>query len=126
MLLIAWVVMPEHVHLLIDPGEIARELGPWLQRLKAGFAHRTLERWREERPEAAARLARPDGSSRFWQPGGGFDGQVEDPWKVRRVARYIHLNPVRRALAARPGDWRWSSAWDGDVNWDPRTPGHEG
>ena len=119
-LLLAWVLMPEHVHLLLDPGVLAKGWSRVQQRLKARFAFETLATWRRERPEAVERLIRPDGSTRFWQAGGCFDREVQDPWKVRRATRYLHANPVRRGLVERAGDWRWSSAWDGDVAWDPR------
>ena len=46
----------------------------------------------------------------IWQPGGGFDSNTADPRTILAMIEYIHNNPVRRGLVARPEDWRWSSA----------------
>jgi putative transposase len=46
---------------------------------------------------------------RFWQAGGGFDRNVRDMNAFCKEIRYIHLNPVRRGLVAKPEDWPWSS-----------------
>ena len=46
----------------------------------------------------------------FWQPGGGLDRNVSEPKAILAMIEYIHANPVRRGLAARPEEWRWSSA----------------
>ncbi len=45
--LLAWVVMPEHVHLLIEPRLPAFPVAVVLSRLKGGFANRVLGRWRK-------------------------------------------------------------------------------
>ena len=91
MLVYGYVVMPEHVHLLVNEPE--REmLARALQSLKQSVARRL-----------ALRAAEP-----FWQAR-YYDFNV---WSERRFVeklRYIHLNPVTRGLVARPEDWRWSS-----------------
>jgi putative transposase len=46
----------------------------------------------------------------FWQSGGGFDENIEDPRALREIIDYIHLNPVRRNLVEMARDWKWSSA----------------
>lgn len=45
-----------------------------------------------------------------WQPGGGYDRNVVELASLQQMIEYIHLNPVRRGLVARPEDWPWSSA----------------
>jgi putative transposase len=49
---------------------------------------------------------------RFWQRGGGYDRNVVEPVTAHYQAEYMHNNPVRRGLCAKPEDWRWSSAAD--------------
>jgi putative transposase len=106
--LFAWVVMPEHVHLLARPREVP--LGKALLALKLGVANTVLHRWRALDVPILARITRPNGGYRFWQRGGGFDRNVRGPDEFRRNVRYIHRNPVDRGLVGQPEDWRWSSA----------------
>jgi putative transposase len=81
-----FVVMPEHVHLLVSEPEKGR-LAQALQSLKQSIARKL-----------ALRAAEP-----FWQ----HDFNVRR--KFTDKLRYIHRNPVTRGLAARPEDWPWSS-----------------
>ncbi len=104
----AWVVMPEHVHLLASERTYAllKELGS----LKGRFAYGTFRRWERERPAAAAALTRPDGTRRFWLPGEGYDRSMRSEDDCREKCEYLHANPVRRGLARLPRDYRWCSA----------------
>ena len=87
----AYVVMPEHVHLLVnEPG--LGDLAQLLQSLKQSVA-RTL----------ALRAADP-----FWQAR-YYDFNVWSERKFREKLRYIHRNPVKRGLVERPEHWPWSS-----------------
>ncbi len=122
-LLYAWVVMPNHVHLLVrEPW--AGVLEPFLRSLKTGFAKRKLAQWREENPSLIAELTSPKGQVRFWQRGGGYDRNVFSEAEIREKIDYIHMNPVRAGLVERPCDWAWSSArfWygerDGEIECD--------
>ena|SRR6056297_4203085 len=47
---------------------------------------------------------------RFWQPGGGFDENIDNRKAMDDITDYIHANPVRCCLTARPTGWKWSSA----------------
>ena len=90
-LVYGYVVMPEHVHLLVNEperGGLARAL----QSLKQSVA-RTL----------ALRAADP-----FWQTR-YYDFNVWSERKFVEKLRYIHRNPVQRGLVERPEDWKWSS-----------------
>ena len=49
---------------------------------------------------------------RFWQDGGGYDRNIRDQDELTRFVEYVHNNPVRRGLVARPEEWYWSSARD--------------
>jgi putative transposase len=122
--LFAWVVMPEHVHLLVRPAT-AQPLGPALRSLKTSVARRVLARWRRLGAPILAELQSEDGSLRFWLKGGGFDRNVRDEAEFRRAVQYIHRNPVERELVELPEDWRWSSVFwwagqrDGLCDCDP-------
>jgi putative transposase len=108
--LYAWVLMPEHAHLLICPHDDSADIPSILRSIKQPVAQRTVQRWRELNARILSRLAVSDGRTRFWQVGGGFDRNVRDDDEFLRELQYIHSNPVKRGLVLRPGDWMWSSA----------------
>jgi len=86
-----YVVMPEHVHLLVSEPEQAL-LSHAIQSLKQAVS-RTL----------ALRSAEP-----FWQAR-YYDFNVWSERKRVEKLRYMHRNPVKRGLVAKPEDWEWSS-----------------
>jgi putative transposase len=49
------------------------------------------------------------GHDPFWQPR-YYDFNVWHESKLTEKLDYVHQNPVRRGLVARPEDWKWSSA----------------
>ncbi|MCW5775770.1 MAG: transposase [Phycisphaeraceae bacterium] len=120
----AWVLMPEHVHLLLRPPE-GGVLAPALKSLKLSVSMRVIARWREIEAPILSRILDADGCPRYWQKGGGFDRNVRDEHEFLREVRYIHRNPVERGLVERPEDWEWSSVrwWmglrDGEFPCDP-------
>ena len=86
----AYVLMPEHIHLLInEPPAIV--LAQFLKALKQ-VTSRKLRGSRE----------------RFWQDR-YYDSNVRGETARSAVVRYIHRNPVTRGLVAEPEDWPWSS-----------------
>ncbi len=86
-----YVVMPEHVHLLLSEPD-RQTLAVAIQSLKQGVARRLIE------PEAA----------HFWQHR-YYDFNVRDYRQFLEKLRYIHRNPVNRGLCERPEEWEWSS-----------------
>ena len=118
----AWVILPEHVHLLIRPRDHEYNMAPILKAIKQPVAQKAMAYLKEHAPEAAEqfRVTRPGGKveHRFWQQGGGYDRNVFDPEYARTAIEYFHANPVRRQLVSSPLDWVWSSArwYAGDVN----------
>ena len=115
----AYVIMPEHVHVLLHPRKTHYEVRRILALLKQPVA-KAARRWLEDHQRGAwlERLTVVYPSRRvfrFWQPGGGFDHNVFREKTVSAIVDYIHANPVRRRLAAQPTDWEWSSArfWEG-------------
>jgi putative transposase len=109
----AWVIMPEHVHLIVMPREPNTPVGQFLGDVKQEVARKAIL-WLEENAahwlkhitvREGRRLRR-----RFWQPGGGYDRNVESLATLETMIEYLHLNPVRRGLVERAIDWPWSSA----------------
>lgn len=86
-----YVLMPQHVHLLISEPKRAK-LSTALQMLKQN---------------AARELRLPEGNP-FWQER-YYDFNVWSEGKRIEKLRYIHRNPVRRGLVEKPEDWKWSS-----------------
>ncbi len=105
----AWVIMPEHFHLLLRPAA-EQTAATILRRLKAPFARRVLARWRELDAPVIPRIRARSGQLHFWQVGGGYDRNLVSQAEVLEKINYIHANPVRRGLAATPTEYRWSSA----------------
>jgi putative transposase len=112
----AYVIMPEHAHLLLWPTRPTYDISDILNSIKQSVSKRALLfvrraapkflRWMEDR--------QPNGEThhRFWQRGGGYDRNVVEPATAHQEIEYIHNNPIRRGLCDRPEDWHWSSAAD--------------
>ena len=105
----AWVVMPEHVHLILRPAPHS-DVPTLLRITKEPFARTVVKRWRELRAPVLERIATPAGGHRFWQRGGGFDRNIWSRDTLIDAIASTHANPVRRGLAQRAVDWPWSSA----------------
>jgi putative transposase len=92
----AYVVMPNHVHVLVLP---LVDAGKLLHSVK-GFSAR-------EANKLLARSGEP-----FWQRE-SYDHWVRNETEFERIRRYIEDNPVRAGLAATLGEYPWSSAYAG-------------
>jgi REP element-mobilizing transposase RayT len=88
----AFVVMPNHVHLLATS---KAPLAKWLGALKGFTGHKALELLDHPGP--------------FWQ-NESYDHLVRNDEEFRRILRYIEWNPVKAGLAAAPEDFAYSSA----------------
>lgn len=109
----AYVFMPEHVHLIVYPREPTYDIAKIRKAIKAPVARRAIRYLETAAPEWLERITRKRGQKTerlFWQSGGGFDRNIIEPTTLAKMIDYIHLNPVRRGLATRPEDWKWSSA----------------
>ena len=108
--LLGYVVMPNHVHLVLWPPDGLR-LGRVIGELKSRTARRILSCVRTEGLFRADRLvqgAGEDASMVFWQRR-CYDHNCRTPETVREKIEYCHKNPVRAGLVSEPGQWRWSS-----------------
>ncbi|MGH7132306.1 MAG: REP-associated tyrosine transposase [Phycisphaerales bacterium] len=108
--LYAYVVMPEHVHLLLSVDREGPRVPAILKDLKGGFSLEVLSARRKLKAPVLSRITPPGQRPRFWQHGGGFDRNITTSEKFWEKLRYIHNNPVARGLVTEPAAWRWSSA----------------
>jgi len=120
-LLLAWVVMPNHVHVLFEPieGRTAAKIVASWKRFTATKIHAELARSTSGSSKRALPgnanlrigvlgVARRSAASvwhrEYW------DRYIRDERHLNRAIEYIHLNPVKAGLAATPETWPWSSA----------------
>jgi putative transposase len=89
----AWVIMPNHVHLLV----LVQDVTLW----------QLVDAWKGYTAKQANRILGRKGQ--FWQEGywDTYMRNVEDELKTRR---YIEQNPTKAKLVALAKDWAWSSA----------------
>jgi putative transposase len=107
--LLAWVIMPEHVHLVLIPG-VGSTMPLVLSAIKRPFAARVFDRWRDLHAPVLARLCDAKGVAHFWQAGGGYDRNLVTSAELLENINYCHTNPQARELVSSATDWVWSSA----------------
>jgi len=93
---LAYVFMPDHAHLLIHPIREVYSMDGILQAMKQG----------------TGQVAKNKGwiSTRLWLPGGGYDSNLSNSFARRLAISYIHMNPDRKEIVDDPFVFRWSSA----------------
>jgi REP element-mobilizing transposase RayT len=91
--LISYVVMSNHVHLLIRPRVPLNRIMKTIKGYTAHEANRILDRT----------------GCAFWQDE-SYDHWVRDETEFYRIVRYIERNPVSAGLVENAEDWPWSSA----------------
>jgi putative transposase len=106
----AWVIMPNHVHLILKPNSPDWPVAEILRAIKQPHAQTTLREWKRETDPILVSLADGSGVLKYWQPGGGFDRNIRNASELHREVEYIHDNPVTRELVKERCDWPWSSA----------------
>lgn len=123
----AYVFMPEHVHLIVHP----RDAADIRQAMKEPCARNAIAWLATNAPEWIPKISVRKGRRicrHFWQKGGGYDRNIEEPAALLNMIDYVHENPIRRGLVERAADWKWSSAsWyhehqPGPLNIDPIPP----
>lgn len=111
--IIAFVFMPEHIHLLLRPRRVQYDIARLLTAIKRPCSHRVkrgLEKTGDPLLTDLTVRERPGKTAfRLWQEGPGYDRNLTSIDSIRSSIDYIHLNPVRRGLCAHPRDWRWTS-----------------
>jgi REP element-mobilizing transposase RayT len=91
--LLAYVVMPNHVHVLVEPRTSVERITHGIKGVSARDANRILK----------------GPGLTFWQAE-SFDHWVRKPAEGEKICRYIENNPVKAGLVRRAEDWKWSSA----------------
>jgi len=94
----AWVVMPNHAHLVLwpMPNHTLSAIVQSLKRYTAREVNKLLKRTGEA----------------FWQPE-AFDHWIRNDEEHTGCCRYVTNNPVKARLCAKVEDWQWSNAWRG-------------
>jgi REP-associated tyrosine transposase len=107
--LIAFVYMPEHVHLLVYPTSPESRISRLLYAIKRPFSIRVKQMLEGESSPLLPKLTireRPGKTVfRFWQEGGGYDRNILKMSTLKSAIDYIHNNPVRRGLCKLPIEW---------------------
>jgi putative transposase len=104
--LVGYVVMPEHVHLLIAEPKHGNPSGV-VHSLKLRVSKR-MHRKGGRASGSQRSFAFHAPTSHFWQPR-FYDFNVWSAMKRREKLDYMHRNPVTRRLVTDPKDWVWSS-----------------
>ncbi len=103
--LLAWVVMPNHVHVLFQP------IAGWtVAKIVASWKKFTARRICDERRDDGDKTDDPVWHREYW------DRYIRDRGHFEQAVEYIHLNPVKAGLVAAAEEWRWSSAYSGNAN----------
>lgn len=101
--LLAWVIMPNHVHVLIE------QMG----RVPLGQIVATWKRHTTKVLKQRGFVGSPkgkEGRRPFWQRD-YWDRYIRNEHHLHCVRTYIEANPVMAGLTRLPSEWRWSSAW---------------
>ena len=102
----AWIIMPNHVHLIVDVWDVP------LVKLING--------WKGKTSRLANVLLRRNG--KFWQED-YYDTLIRDEARLKRAIRYIEQNPVKAFLVKAEREWPWCSARHRDEykrrSWQP-------
>jgi len=107
--LVGYVVMPEHVHLLMSEPKRGTP-STVLQKLKLRVSRKMRTRKRSGRAGQYRLPFEEAGESlrAFWQAR-FYDFNVYSKGKKTEKLNYMHANPVIRGLVKHPKDWPWSS-----------------
>ena len=94
--ILAYVFMPDHVHMLIHPIDEVYDMSKVLHALKKGPSKSATKRkWID---------------TVLWESGGGYDSNITHPQARIDTINYIHQNPVRKQMVEESWRYRWSSA----------------
>ncbi len=93
--LFAFVIMPNHVHILIEPHVELAFIMRWLKGRTARITNRILGHTNQP----------------FWQDE-SYDHFIRTPKEFNEAIYYIEENPVRAKLVDLASEWQWSSAFD--------------
>jgi REP element-mobilizing transposase RayT len=96
----AWCIMPNHVHILMQPLNgitMSTSMASWKK-----FTGRRISEWRQRH------RSKPPGPAWHREY---YDRYIRDEAHFRNVVAYIHQNPVKAGLVSEATQWEWSSAF---------------
>ena len=96
--LLGYVIMPEHVHLVIYP----------LPNTKVGYLIGAIKSHMAKRYFLSAKINQSNCPNVFWQKR-CYDHNCRMVSTTKEKINYCHNNPVKRGLVESPDDWQWSS-----------------
>jgi len=112
--LVAFVFMPDHVHLLVFPLDEKPDLEGYLAAVKRPVSAEVKRDLQGAGSPLLKRLTIQERLGkfvfRFWQEGPGYDRNLQRPATVLSSIDYLHMNPVRRKLVTQTRLWKWSSS----------------
>ncbi len=117
----AWVIMPEHIHIVLHPHQETK-IAAILKTMKQSVSKRAIIWLKKHSPGFLPTIedvqSKGKKSHRFWQRGGGYDRNLRSVRDIHEKINYIHQNPVARGLVSKPFDYSWSSAraWETGSN----------
>jgi REP element-mobilizing transposase RayT len=97
-LLDEWVVMPNHVHVILWP--------------RPNFTLSEILKGRKRHIARQANLILGRTGETFWQRE-SYDHWIRNDEEKSRIRRYIRMNAINARLCKTPEEWKWSSAWRG-------------
>jgi putative transposase len=100
--ILAWVVLPEHMHAIWTLPENDHDFSGRWSLIKSGFSH-AIARSEAVPVSYAAKRERGIWQRRFWEH------WIRDEIDLQRHVDYVHINPVKHGHAARASDWPHSS-----------------
>jgi REP-associated tyrosine transposase len=101
--LLAWCLMPDHIHIVLAPvGEGRSGPAPGMTPLSC-----VIGDWADASTHLVNRTLRAKGS--LWQDG-FHDHRLRRRERLSDLIAYVHYNPVKAGLVAAPEQWPWSTA----------------
>ena len=108
--MIAWCIMPNHVHALIEPNDAAHLLPS------------IIHSWKSFTATEANKILGRSGS--FWMED-YYDRFIRNEEHLQSTLDYIRQNPVKAGLVQRAEEWPWWSV-DGSAGFQPAESGQDG
>jgi REP element-mobilizing transposase RayT len=110
----AYVIMENHIHLILSSRELSKELGDF----KSFTARKIIDFLEERNAKHILQLLKTcksrfkkDRMYQLWQEGSHPQAILSEKMMIQKI-EYIHYNPVKRGYVDKPEHWRYSSARD--------------
>ncbi|MBE2220194.1 MAG: transposase [Anaerolineae bacterium] len=112
MVLYAYVILENHLHLIASSPDLSKEMGNF----KSYTARQIIDRYKArdaqfilEQLVVNKKAYKGDRDYQFWQEG-SHPQRIQSLEMMQQKVAYIHNNPVKRGWVDEPEYWRYSSA----------------